>query len=183
MANRDNATGLRPKNGQAHLGEYTIASGYAESIFCGDVVEGVAGGSIEVAEGGNVDNLGVFSHVSYVDSEGQQQFKRFWKASTTGTNIKAYVWDDPHEVFIGQADSATAAAVHALADWDDGTGSEVTGLSGREITAATSGTTGKSLRILRRLDEPGNDWGAHVDVEVQFAEHVLNGVVSGVGGI
>ena len=187
MANVDNARGfwpIRHQSGAEPLAsEYGIKSGYAANIFRGDVVEGVADGTIEIAEGGNVDNLGVFWGVSYVNAQGEQVFSKYWPTGTTATNIKATVYTDPGIIFGVQADTAAATDQHLMADWDDGTGSAVTGLSGRELAVSGGDTSGKSMRVLGKVNSPDNDWGQYVDVEVQFAEHVLMGVVSGVGGI
>jgi len=49
--------------------------------------------------------------------------------------------------------------------------------------SAGLGTTGKSFRILRLANKPSNESGAYAVVEVLFNEHVMKGVVSGVGGI
>lgn len=187
MANADNARGLWPIRHQSgaepQAAEYAIATGYAANIFRGDVVEGIADGTIEIAEGANVDNLGVFWGCRYVNSQGEQVFSRYWPTGTAATNIVATVYTDPGIIFGVQADTAAATDIHLMADWDDGAGSTSTGLSGRELAASGGATTGKSMRILGKINSPGNDWGAHVDLEVQFAEHVLMGVVSGVGGI
>lgn len=182
MANVDNARGFRPQ-GHAKVNSYAIASEYAANIFTGDVVELTADGVIEIAEGGNVDNVGVFAGCRYVNAQGEQVFSPYWPSGTAATNIEALVYDDPNQVFVIQADNAAATAVGLLADWDDGAGSTVTGQSGRELVSSSGATTGKSVRIERKVPEPGNDWGAHVDVEVLFVEHVRNGVVAGVGGI
>jgi hypothetical protein len=182
MANVDNARGFRPK-GHAKVGSYKIASTYNANIFTGDVVQGTADGVIVVAEGGNVDNLGVFAGCKYVNAQGEQVFSPYWPAGTVATEIEAFVYDDPADVFIIQADSAAADSTFLLADWDDGTGSAVSGHSGRELLASSGAATGKSVRIERKVESPDNAWGAHVDVEVLFVEHVRRGVVAGVGGI
>jgi hypothetical protein len=187
MANADNARGLWPIRHQSGAeplaSEYGIKSGYAANIFRGDVVEGVADGTIEVAEGGNVDNLGVFWGCRYVNAQGEPVISRYWPTGTVATNIVATVYTDPGIIFGAQADTAAADTVHLMTDWNDGAGSAVTGLSGRELVVSAGGTTVQALRILGKINSPDNDWGAHVDLEVQFAEHVLMGVVSGVGGI
>lgn len=189
MANTNGPFGLRPirhlGGGQIRASEYSIASAYGTGIFTGNVVQLTGTGrNIEIAEAGNVDNIGVFAGCRYVDSTGKQQFSQFWPASTTATDIVAMVYDDPDIVFEVQADSIAAGDVSALADWVVGSGSTVTGQSAcyAAVNGAT-GTTGKSLRILGLKDSPDNAYGAYAKIEVVFAEHVLKGVVSGVGGI
>ena len=68
-------------------------------------------------------------------------------------------------------------------DYDDGAGTAFTGLSGREGVASVTGTTAKSLRIMRLVPRPDNAYGAYAKAEVMFAEHALKGVIAGVGGI
>ncbi len=190
MANVDAAYGLRAVrhlNGSClTTNTYTIASGYTTSIFRGDPVEGVAAGGIELAAAGNVDNLGVFHGCEYVNANGEQVFSPYWPASTTATNIVAHVFDDPNIVFAIQSDATGVAAadVHNLADWEIVAGDTKTGITATnlDISAGMAGT-GKSLRILRIIDDGENAAGAYSDVEVVFAEHVMKGVVSGVGGV
>lgn len=190
MANVDAPYGLRAvrhmTGGEVRANVYTIASGYNTSIFSGDVVEGVAGGSIELAEAQNVDNVGVFAGVSYTDSTGKPKFSKFWPADTVATNIEAYVYDDPDIIFAIQSDATGVAAadIHNGADWEVVAGDTTVGTSKWNLdVSAGLGTTGKSLRILRIIDDGENAAGAYADVEVIFNEHVMKGVVSGVGGI
>jgi len=187
MANADNARGLWPIRHQSgaepQAAEYAIATGYAANLFRGDVVQGVNDGTIAVAAGGNADNLGVFWGVRYVNAQGEQVISRYWPTGTTATNIVATVYSDPGIIFGAQADTAASTDIGLLTDWDDGAGSTVTGLSGRELAVSGGATTDKSLRILGKVNSPDNAWGAYVKLEVQFAEHALMGVVAGVGGI
>lgn len=190
MPNIDSAYGLRPvrhlTGGCVRTNEYSIASGYATNLFTGDVVQGVADGTIVLAEAGNVDNLGVFWGCSYVDGAGNQVFSKYWPASTTATKIKAFVYDDPDIIFRVQSDATGVAAVdvHNGADWEVVAGDVKVGLSKSNLdVSAGLGTTGKALRILRIIDDGENAAGAYADVEVMFNEHVMKGVVSGVGGI
>jgi hypothetical protein len=166
--------------------EYPIASGYAVSIFRGDVVQMTTDGSIIQAEAGNVDNLGVFNGVSYVNASGSQVWKPYWLASTVATNIKASVYDDPMIIYAIQSDATGAAAVDVgqLAEWEVVAGSALTGQSAWNLdVSAGLASTAKALRILRFPDDGVNVAGAYSIVEVLFAEHVMKGVVSGVGGI
>jgi len=188
MPNIDGAFGLRPsrhKNGACiKTSEYSIGSTYGVNIFVGDVVDMTGTGTnIAVAAGGNADNIGVFAGCRYVNAQGEQVFSKYWPASTTATDIVALVWDDPDIIFEGQCDTLAAADVALLTDWDDGAGSAVTGFSGRELVASSGATTGQALRILQLVPRPDNAYGTFAKVEVMFAEHVLKGVVSGVGGI
>ena len=190
MANQNAAYGLRPVRhlggGEIRCNEYTIASAYGTAIYKGDVVQQTTDGSLILAEAGNVDNVGVFDGVRYVDSNGRQQFSPYWPASTVATEIKALVYDDPMIVFQMQSDATGAAALDVAmgADWEVVAGNARTGQSASnlDVSAGLAGT-GKSLRILRIVDDGVNVAGAYSVVEVLFNEHVMKGVVSGVGGI
>ena len=51
-----------------------------------------------------------------------------------------------------------------------GTGSTTTGLSAHEINGTTS-TAYAGLRVLGKINAPGNAWGTNVLLEVQVYEH------------
>lgn len=189
MSNVDNARGLIPlrhgAGGVIRPEHFTIASGYAANIGRGDIVELTGTGkNIQVAAGGNADNLGVFWGCSYTDpTTGSWRFSKYWPTGTVAADAEALVFADPQIVFRAQADTIALADVGLLADWDDGTMSTSTGLSGREIVVSSGATTGQALRIIGLVDEPNNAVGAHGDIEVMFAEHIRLNVVSGVGGV
>jgi len=190
MANSNKPFGLRPSRhmtgGEIQSNEYWIDPTYTTAIFRGDVVEGVAGGSIELAEAGNVDNVGVFWGCEYDDSAGSHHFSPYWPGTASCTNIKAVVYDDPKIIFEIQTDAtgATVADIHQGADIEYVAGDTKTGVSKVNLdVSAGLGTTGKSFRILRLANKPSNESGAYAVVEVLFNEHVMKGVVSGVGGI
>tara|TARA_R100001594_G_scaffold150490_1_gene211903 strand:- start:1372 stop:1935 length:564 start_codon:yes stop_codon:yes gene_type:complete len=174
MANDDAPRGFWPirhlTGGTIRTTEHTIASGYGTGIFQGDIVKLVAGGGIEASAAGN-RSLGVFAGVSYVDSEGNQVYKKYWPASTTATSIKAYVYDDPNIVFgVQSAGSTVAADVGNLGDHVAGTGSTTTGRSAHELNGST-GTAYAGFRVLGKVDTPNNAYGTNVDLEVQLVEH------------
>ena len=188
MANVDGAFGLRPSRHMSgaciKTSEYSIASALAENIFIGDVVQmSGTGTNVVTAAGGNVDNIGVFAGCRYVNAQGDQVFSKYWPTGTVATEVVALVWDDPNIIFEGQTDTLAAADVGLLTDWDDGAGAASTGLSGRELVASAGATTGQGLRIVRLVPRPDNAYGTFAKVEVMFAEHVLKGVIAGVGGI
>ena len=190
MANTNSAYGMRAVRhaggGEIRENSYPIASGYGTAIYKGDPVQMTTDGSIIAAEAGNVDNLGVFNGVSYVDANGAQQWSPYWPASTVATSIKASVYDDPMIIFEMQSDATGAAAadVGMGADWEVVAGNARTGQSATNLdVSAGLAATGKSLRILRIVDDGVNVAGAYSKVEVLFNEHVMKGVVSGVGGI
>lgn len=187
MANANSPFGLRPvrhqTGGMIRLTEYSIASGYNTSIFSGDVVEATGTGkNISKAAAANADNLGVFSGCRYVDAQGKQVFSPMWPASTVATEIVALVYDDPNIVFECQTDTVAEADVQLLVDWNVGTGVAATGVSGLYADNATKAATGCSLRIIGLVPRVDNAYGAYAKIEVVFIEHVMKGVVAGVGG-
>lgn len=188
MANTNAPFGLRPvghlSGGDVRLHEYSIATGYASNIFQGDPVEMTGTGkNIQLAAAGNADNLGVFWGCRYVDSGGNQQFSRYWPASTAATDIVALVYDDPNIIYECQIDTIAAADIGNLVDWAAGTGSTSTGVSGAYADESTKATINAALRVLEIVSRPGNAYGAYAKIHVAFAEHVMKGVVAGVGGV
>ena len=190
MANTNAPLGLRPvrhvSGGAVRISDkYSIATGYTSDIFTGDPVQMTGTGkNIELAEAGNVDNIGVFVGCRYVNAAGEQIFSKYWPNTTTATDIVALVVDDPNVEFEIQADTIAEASVGQLVDWAAGTGSATTGMSGAyaDLTTGTA-TTGKALRIMGLVDRPDNAYGAYAKIRVMYAEHVLGRVVAGVGGI
>jgi hypothetical protein len=154
--------------------EYPIASAYDTSIFTGDLVTLVAGGTIEQAAAAS-RLLGVFMGVQYVDTNtGEQVYSKYWPANKAASSVKALVIDDPDVVFIMQHDGTPT-------DPDDrglvyeitvGTGSTVHGTSAMELATAGGGTSAQQMRALGPVDEPGNDPdAANADWYVQINEH------------
>lgn len=177
MANTDAPRGFRPyrhlTGGTIRTSEYSITSGYATSIFYGDVVKLVAAGTIEAAAAGN-RIVGIFRGVEYTNASGEVVFSKYWPASTTATNIKAYVVDDPNVTFVVQSAGSTVAAdVGNLGDHVAGTGSTSTGISAHELNG-TTGTGTAGFRVLGLAKAPDNEYGTNVDLEVQIYEHELN---------
>jgi hypothetical protein len=102
--------GLKPVNligGQVFAGStrlMEIASGYATSIFYGDLVKRVATGYIEKDTGtATATPCGVFLGVQFTNqSTGQVQQQQYYPASqaiASGTKIFAVVADDPDTLF------------------------------------------------------------------------------------
>lgn len=178
MANADTPRGAWPlrhlTGGTIRASEHTLASTFGTNIFRGDFVKLVAGGGIEDADAGD-RLLGVFQGVEYTNSSGDVVFSKYWPASTTATDIKCYVYDDPKIVFgVQSAGSTVAADVGNLGDHVAGSGSTTTGLSAHEING-TTGTAYAGLRVLGKIDAPDNAWGTNVLLEVQIYEHEYGG--------
>lgn len=98
------ANKLRGNTPQNHgLETYPIASGYATSLYAGDVVKLNATGTLELAANGDTV-LGVFNGCIYTGTDGVPVFSGKWPASTTSNfPIKAFVTDNPDTTFIAPA--------------------------------------------------------------------------------
>jgi hypothetical protein len=99
--------GLKPVNligGQVFAGatrQIPIASGYATSIFNGDVVKLVSDGTLEKDTGTTTATpVGVFLGCSYTDPTLKYKlFSQYFPANTVASDIVAYVADDPDQLF------------------------------------------------------------------------------------
>jgi hypothetical protein len=157
------------------VSEYSIASGYAANIFNGDVVT-INVGKVEVVTTvglGNDIPLGVFAGCTYTQN-GAPVFAKYWPASTSASDIVAFVNDDQNTTFIAQADAAvTVGDVYSTTfNVTLGTGSTYTGQSGHGIAAATRGDDGM-LTVLGAFKEPGNALGdTNPRVEIIWKQHV-----------
>lgn len=182
MANADKPRGFFPVKmaggGEVPVTRFPIAASNSTNVFVGDLVSALAGGTIQPAAVGDGDIV-VGSVVSLQDSNGlaigspnSSVSTRYLPASTAGYAIVALAV--PMAIFRCQADSGTSVAEtarFATTDHVAGTGSTTTGASAHELDSSGI-TTGSSeqFKILDKVDEPGNDWGEHVDLLVVFQE-------------
>tara|TARA_R110000744_G_scaffold46911_3_gene103507 strand:- start:3734 stop:4294 length:561 start_codon:yes stop_codon:yes gene_type:complete len=171
--------GLRPsrkRGGNANStgsNTYDIASAYNANIFSGDPVVLVAG-KVNVMTGDTDRLLGVFTGCEYIQN-GEQKWSSYWPASTSATNIKAHVIDDPAQLYIVQADASITAGDIGELNFGVtlGAGSTVTKRSGFGIKAATRNTTLLALRAISLVDEPGNTiTSAFPKVEARIVQHL-----------
>ena len=88
--------------------QMNIASGYATSIFFGDAVKVVTGGTVERDTfDAAMTPVGVFMGCKYTDpNTGQLTFSQLWPANLVASDAMAYVVDDPSVLFAIQADGA-----------------------------------------------------------------------------
>ena len=189
MANRDGPYGFRPHKhltgGEIRTSRYKIATGLAENIRTGDAVEMTGTGrNIALSAAGNVDTVGVFAGVQYVNAQGEQKFAKMWTTGMAGTEIEALVWDDPNILFKAQCDTLAEGDVGALADLAAGTGSDATGNSGAYVDVGSgTATTGKSIKIMELLPRVDNAYGAYAECVCLFVEQGHSRVISGTGGV
>ena len=181
-------------SGQMRPKAYVIASTYAANIFSGDPVKLTDNGVIQLGtsdgtRSGTTDGvslLGIFAGVQYLDATGKPTISPFFPSGTTGTEITAWVYDDPETLFDVQYNNPSAGttvqtAVGEECDWTVASpgGSTQTGLSNTYLTAiqATSGQfpiTGFGYEIHDSLTD------AYVVVTVRINEHHYKAAVNSV---
>jgi len=190
MANVDKAFGLRPYKGAGwpvqQANKYNInPSGYDTNLFQGDITI-FNGGYIERAAASSANIVGVFSHCYYVASDGTPTFKNYYPADTTALGsgaIEAYIYDDPNQLFVVQADGASAVTcIGRNADTDGIGGSTTTGVASRELDSSTINTTlALQLKIVGVVqdDSNGDLTADNANLVVLINEHYMRGGVAG----
>ena len=196
MANQDTAFGLRPigLNGAGAnttgVTQYEIASNNTNAIYQNSLVIPLAAGVIDIvgaANGGTVPALGVLMGVEYVDSSTKKPvFKNYWPGSNnasadTNHPVKAFVADNPNQLFMIAADgsstdrSTALSNVFANVSLANGTsGSTNTGRSTAEMDISTVATTATLFMRVVGLtgDEANLDYdAAGVNYIVRFNFH------------
>jgi len=194
MANAETAFGLRPVGlvgagvNSTGVTEYEIASNNTNAIFQFSLVTPTAAGVIDHAgstSGGTNAALGVLMGVQYVDSVSKKPvFSNFWPGSNnvavdTNFPVKAFVADNPDQLFVVAADAtltdrATAlAAVFANASLGSSarTGVTAIGRSNSQLSVSSIATDPTlPLRIVGLVDNEANkDYGsagAHLLVRI-----------------
>jgi len=180
MANQNTAYGLRPiglvGSGVNSTGvtQYEIASNNANAIFQYAICVPTAAGVIDRAgatNGGTTQALGVLMGVEYQDSvQKKPVWLNYWPGSgsvSVDTNypVKAFVADDPNQLFkvasdASLTDRATAlAAVFANASLGTSarTGSTDNGTSNSALSVSSIATTATlPLRIVGIADDAAN---------------------------
>jgi hypothetical protein len=187
--------GLKPVNligGQVFAGatrQMQIASGYATSIFYGDLVKRISDGTIEKDTGtATATPCGIFLGVSFTNaSTGQVQQQQFYPASQqikSGTQIFAVVADDPDTLFqVVSCSSGTTVAGMGIAaigtniELIQNPGSTTTGNSAVAINEGTQNTTSSlPIRIIDVVRETatGADTFVEFIVKINATMHQYN---------
>lgn len=185
--------GLRPvkrADGLPYAGatsQYLIdPAGEGTNLFYGQVVHIGADGYIALSTATGADgstnalptgstltgSLGVFVGCEYVNGQGQLIHSQYYPsgyAAPTGTEIKAFVVDDPNVLFQAQLDdeidqSDIGANTFFAAAQSTSTGSTATGNSTSALDATTVTTTA-AFRIVAAVSPIGD---AYPDVLVKF---------------
>lgn len=172
MATSATPNGAEPVNTLSASGSYSgkvrhmkVASAYGTAIFYGDFVKLVAAGTVEkavVTTAVVAGTVGIFVGCSYTDpSTSQLTFNQQYPASTTASDIMAYVVDDPKLVFKMQGDEAIAQTglgnnVSAVST----AGSTAIGRSKNALDGGSIATTNSlPLRIVEFVDGPTSTVG------------------------
>jgi len=192
----DKPYGLKPINligGQVFAGatrQLPIATSYTTSIFYGDVVTLVAGGTVELSPlAADTSPLagvvGVFLGCTYTNPTTKQvTFSQYWPGISGATNIEACIADDPDQLYKAvnvagtTSDNTSSGLLPAyLGQTVVGsncrlvlnTGSTVTGDSKSGIyTAAGATATSLPLRIVDVVPDTANASGNFVEFIVKF---------------
>lgn len=155
-----------------------ITSGYSSNILKGQPVVygttangGTLGTIIPSAATGTV--TGAFAGVEWTDTTGRRRVSNYWPASTTGTQIVAYFYNDLNIVYEIQSDATMAqTAIGNEYNFSNITaGSTTTGLSQATLGVSTAvGNAGQGqMRVVDIAAYPDNNWGdAYVIVRVQM---------------
>jgi hypothetical protein len=181
MANINAAFGLRPyeRSGSNYnnqgVNAYPInfegsSSGTTSLIWTGSPVIPLASGLIDIvgaAAGGTVPLLGVFMGCKYIATDGTPTWAPYWPgyaAIKPSTEAIAYVADNPHALFVINADGALPdSALFANANFATAiTGTNTSGYSLGELATATIAAPGAALncKIVGFDDEASVSEGA-----------------------
>lgn len=168
MSTSAQAYGLIPVNhptGQNRATKYNIlnnaGTGYGTAIYKGDLVKVGTDGTIQIGDGTSAA-LGVFAGCEYIDATGKPVVSPYWPASQTvqvGSEIKAYVYDDPATVYrvgvTANASDYVQAAIGQQANVEIAAGNTNTGVSGSKVSAAlVAAGTAAQVRIIGFFDGP-----------------------------
>jgi hypothetical protein len=163
---------------------YSIASNYATSIFNGDAVKLVTGGTVErdTADAA-MTPIGVFLGCSFTDpSTGQVTFRQYYPASTVASDIRAYVADGTDILFkVAVVSSGTTIGDLAITDIGanvagvNNAGSTITGNSQIAISDTSATTNSLPFRIVELVEETKNSSGGFTEALVKWnAGHAFN---------
>jgi len=177
MSSTSQPFGLRPAyspSGIVRPVAMTIASAYATGILQNQPVKIGTDGTIQAAAAGD-RFVGVFQGVEFTDTDGRRRVSNKWTASTTATDVIAYVTTDPTLIYEIQTDAAVVVGdIGKEYDFTTaGTGSTTTGLSAMMLGVSTSAANA-GLQLLNLAPAQDNAWSdTYVIVQVRIAEHQL----------
>jgi hypothetical protein len=155
---------------------FKIASGYATSIFHGDAVTLVTGGTVERDTfDAAMTPVGVFLGCTYTDPDFGKVFKQYYPASTVANDIEAYVADATDLLFkVAVVSSGTTIGDLALTDIGanvagvNNTGDTATGNSRCAISDTSATTATLPFRIVGLVEETKNASGGYTEAYVKW---------------
>lgn len=176
--------------------QYEIANNYTTAIYNGGIVVPSSAGTI-ICSDQAIAPLGVLAGVEFVDSvTGKTTFKNYWPGSNavsvdTDFPVKAFVHDDPMQLYVVVADGTNSNRATALADVfvncdmaSVNNGSTATGRSSDMLDISTAATTNTlDVRIVGLYEDAANaDYSAagHQYV-VRLNGHFNSGTTIAVG--
>jgi len=184
MANQDAAFGLKPIG---YLGSAPMNSGLTEfevaacasAMFQNDLIQAISTGTVGIAAASdNGQLLGSLQGVFFTDATtSKPTFANNLKASNAATDIKAFVSDNPHQLYEIQSDNSGASGqtdVFNNADVAVGAGVTPNFISKTELGDSTQATTTANLRIIGVSDDAKNNdlTSANVNWKVIIIEHL-----------
>jgi hypothetical protein len=171
--------------------DYAIAGALASNIYRGSLVKPTGTGTnIDVIAAGQNPSIGAFHGVSYVDANGDTQFRPRWLSGQTiqtGSTPEAYVFDDPQLLFDAQVSGTAGLANTNIGNSANilvGTGSSLTGQSGDMVDQSTlsSSSTTQQLQVQSLRQLTNNNYGQYARALVSIFLHYKN-AVAGAGVI
>ena len=177
--------GFQPVNligGQVFAGStrlFPIASGSGTSIFYGDVVRLNTGGTLSKVSttATATDAVGIFLGCQFTNPTTKQLLQQqYYPASTSASDIQAFVLDDPDALFKVAVTAAGASTISGVTQAAIGqnsaliltAGSTTTGDSLASISATTGAGTAVPMRIVAGVPETVNAAGSFTEVIVKF---------------
>lgn len=156
---------------------FKIASGYATSIFYGDAVKLVTGGTVERdAFDAAMTPVGVFLGCTYTDPNLKYKvFRQSYPASTVASDIEAYVVDAT-DVLYKVAVLSSGTTIGDLAQTDIGAnvagvnnaGDSTSGNSRCGISDTTATTATLPFRVVGLVEETKNSSGGFTEAYVKW---------------
>lgn len=179
----------------ANMTQYKIASNNAHSFFQGDPVVLLATGLIDVAApttaGSNTNVIGIFMGCERLSTA---TGSKIWSNRFTGdanAAVDAWVIDDPYVVYrvwVGTGGSSAAGGPAVQADigtninYQYGTGSTFSGISGAYVDYSTKATTNTlPFSILGLVTQPPGLNGTDITTAGNLIEVRVNAAQFGVG--
>lgn len=166
---------------------YAIAGGLASNIFRGSLVKPTGTGTnIDVIAAGANPSAGSFKGVSYVDANGDTQFRPRWLSGTTlqtGSVADAEVFDDPDLLFDAQVSGAAGLVNTNIGNTANvliGVGNQLTGQSADMVDQSTfsNAATNQQLQVQSLRALSNNNYGQYARALVTIFLHYAQGIVT-----